>query len=250
MTASRFGRGSGGVVCLHGFGGTPGSVAPLADAFAGAGFEVESPLLAGHGTSVADLATTGWADWLAGAEQALARVASRSVPVIVAGQSMGGSLAVELAARSSAVAGIVCVNAPVEPQPAEMVAMVEEMVAAGEVQVPAGPPDLADPSVADPAYDELSLPAWLSLMRGLGGVLAAARRVQVPALVVSSRNDHTVDPSAASVLAASLGGPVERLELERGYHVAALDLDREVLCAAAVEFARRVLAARAGPGEA
>ena len=51
-----------GVLVLHGFTGNPGSMRPLAEAFADAGFSVELPLLPGHGTSVEDMLGTGFDD--------------------------------------------------------------------------------------------------------------------------------------------------------------------------------------------
>jgi esterase/lipase len=57
--------GARGVLCLHGFTGTPFEVRPLAEALAGRGFTVIAPVLAGHCGTVADLACTRWPDWLA-----------------------------------------------------------------------------------------------------------------------------------------------------------------------------------------
>ena len=66
-----------GVLCLHGFTGNPTAVRPLADAFAAAGYSVELPRLPGHGTTIEDMQTTGFADWSAEAEAALQRLAGR-----------------------------------------------------------------------------------------------------------------------------------------------------------------------------
>ena len=53
-----------GVVVVHGFTGNPGSMRGLAEACAGAGFHVEMPRLAGHGTCVDDMLPTRWVDWV------------------------------------------------------------------------------------------------------------------------------------------------------------------------------------------
>ena len=53
-------------------------------------------------------------------------------------------------------------------------------------------------------------------------------------------NDHVVDPSAADHLAGALGGPVERVSLDRSYHVATLDYDKELIQERSVEFVRRI----------
>ena len=66
-----------GALCIHGFTGNPGSMRPVAEAFAAAGFAVELPRLPGHGTTVEDMMTTGWEDWSAEAEAAYQRLAAR-----------------------------------------------------------------------------------------------------------------------------------------------------------------------------
>jgi carboxylesterase len=55
--------------------------APLADYLARRGLAVSVPRIAGHGTTVQDLDTTGPGDWLGTAEQALADL--RSPPLLL-----------------------------------------------------------------------------------------------------------------------------------------------------------------------
>jgi carboxylesterase len=64
--------------------------------------------------------------------------------------------------------------------------------------------------------------------------------VIAPALIITSRQDHVVNPEDSDVLAAELGGPVERLWLEKSFHVATVDYDKAEVEAAAVAFATRV----------
>ena len=52
---SHNGNGDVGVLALHGFTGNPGSMRALAEACATAGFHVELPQLAGHGTAMEDM---------------------------------------------------------------------------------------------------------------------------------------------------------------------------------------------------
>ena len=51
-----------------------------------------------------------------------------------------------------------------------------------------------------------------------------------------------MEPASADHLAAHAGSPVRRVLLERSFHVATLDLDRELLEREAVAFAREVTA--------
>jgi carboxylesterase len=63
----------------------------------------------------------------------------------------------------------------------------------------------------------------------------------VPLLLITSRQDHVVDPIQSDQLAEQWGGPVERILLDRSYHVATQDYDKDLIFSAAVSFAERVL---------
>ena len=64
----------------------------FAQAMAGGGFHVELPRLPGHGTTVEEMLSTGWADWTGEVDAAYQRLAERAERIVVAGLSMGGSL--------------------------------------------------------------------------------------------------------------------------------------------------------------
>jgi carboxylesterase len=82
-----------GALVLHGFTGTPQSMRGLAKAFATEGYAVELPRLPGHGTSVDDMATTTFADWSGAVEHAYNDLSGRCDRIVVAGLSMGATLA-------------------------------------------------------------------------------------------------------------------------------------------------------------
>lgn len=231
-----------GALCLHGFTGNPSTMRGVAQAFARAGFAVELPLLPGHGTHLEDMMGTTFADWAGEAEAAYLRLAERCYRVVVVGQSMGGTLTLWLAARHPAIAGLVCVNPLTRPLDAEVIDMVKGMVAEGELIAPGTGSDVADPTVEDLAYEGTPLVPLLSLMDGVAALGEHYGDITCPLLLFTSRHDHTVDPAQSDALAAAYGGPVERVMLERGYHVATVDYDKEIILARAVEFARQVTA--------
>lgn len=231
-----------GVLVLHGFTGSPQSMRGLAQAFADAGFAVELPLLPGHGTSPADLARTGWSDWSAAAEQALADLAARVDKVVVAGLSMGGSLTLWLAMRHPELAGLVTVNPAVQPLDPSLLDIIHVMQADGAETMPGIGSDIADPEQHELAYTEVPLACLLSLNEAWAELGADLERIAVPTLVLSSPQDHVVPPTNSDALVAALAGPVERVSLERSYHVATLDYDRDLIARRAVEFATKVTA--------
>ncbi len=232
-----------GVLVIHGFTGNPGSMRGVADAMVAAGFHVEMPLLPGHGTRVADMLPTRWADWSAAAEAAYQALAARADKVVVVGLSMGGALTLRLGADHPEIAGLVCINPATQPMPAEMIAMVEGMVADGTDTMPAIGSDIADPDVKESAYEATPLAPLLSLMvDGLAPLSQVYGSMRMPLMLMNSPQDHVVEPAQAEYLASNYGGPVERLSLERSYHVATQDYDRQLIFDEAVAFAHRVCA--------
>lgn len=239
---SHAGRRQHGALCLHGFTGSPSSMRGVAEAFAAAGFHVELPLLAGHGTAIEDMLQTGWADWTASADAAFRRLAERVESVVVAGLSMGGALALWIAAEHPEVAGVVCVNPLVLPEPPEVMEMVREMVAEGDLVVPSSGSDIAMPDVVEVSYKATPLPCLVSLVED--GVVPLAPRlatIEAPMLLMTAPDDHVLGPAHGDALAAAYGGPLERVSLDRSFHVATKDYDRELIEAAAVEFADKVV---------
>lgn len=233
-----------GALVLHGITGTPASVRGLAAALARAGFAVEAPLLPGHGTSMADLLDKGWGDWWAAVESAYAGLAARCDRVLVAGLSMGGTLACWLAAHPGAeVAGVVCVNPMIEPPAPSFLEILEGLLAEGVEVMPGIGGDVARPSEREPAYAGTPVAATLSMMRAVADLEPRLGRITAPLLLFTSRMDHVVPPSSSDVLAARVGGPVERVTLERSYHVATLDWEADLIERRTVEFALEVTAA-------
>jgi len=231
-----------GVLVLHGFTGTPQSMRGLAETFAAAGFAVELPLLPGHGTSVDDLATTAFAEWLQAVSDAYGQLAARCERVVVAGLSMGATLGARLAARHAEVAGLIVINgafAPFDPGVRDGLA---ELVTQGVTRIPGLGNDVADPSQTELAYDEVPAAQLLSLLDALDTIEADLAQIRCPSLVITSDQDHVVPPASSDYFAQRVAGPVERMRLVRSFHVATLDYERADLETRAVDFAARVTA--------
>jgi alpha-beta hydrolase superfamily lysophospholipase len=91
-----------------------------------------------------------------------------------------------------------------------------------------------------------------SSVRGLAEALAGAGfAVELPLLpghgttlddLMPTRFAHWSGAAEACYLAERVSGPVERITLERSYHVATLDYDADLIVGRAVEFALRVTA--------
>jgi carboxylesterase len=231
-----------GALVLHGFTGNPASMRGLAGALAAAGFAVEVPLLPGHGTSVEDMLPTRFPDWAAAVESCYLELAGRCDEVVVAGMSMGGTLAAWLAARHPRVAGVVIINGMFEPPVESFLGLLRQCLDQGLDCLPGIGSDIADPSVAESAYEAAPIEPMLSLFEGQAELLDRLGDIRCPVLILTSPQDHIVPPVSSDLLARRVAGPVERVSLDRSYHVAVLDYDKDIVIERSVSFALRVTA--------
>lgn len=234
-----------GVLVLHGFTGNPSSVRPLAEHLAAAGFAVELPRLPGHGTSWWQLQRTRWRDWVREARAALLLLRARTERQAVAGLSMGGTLALHLLATEPSLAGGVLINPSLDPRDPRLRAL---PVVKWVVPALAGiGNDIAKPQADERPYHRVPLKALASLLELQRTVRAELHRVRQPLLVLTSAQDHVVDPADSRLVVEGVAaGDVEQVVLERSYHVATLDYDADEVCERTERFVRRVAQAPAG----
>jgi carboxylesterase len=231
-----------GALVLHGFTGNPQSMRGLSVALADAGFTVEMPLLPGHGTAVEDMLDTRWKDWSHAAEQAYTDLAARTDAVAVVGLSMGGSLSVWLAEHHVDIAALSLVNPLLAAPGEDTLAFIQAMIDAGDTVAPGIGSDIALEGAVESAYPGLPLQAALSLFEGVAEVEALLGQVCCPVLLFTSTQDHVVDPKSSELLIEKVKGPVDQVVLERSYHVATLDYDKDEIETRTVEFLSGVLA--------
>jgi carboxylesterase len=229
-----------GVLLCHGFTGSPQSLRPWADYLAERGLTVSLPLLPGHGTRWEDMRLTGWQDWYAEVDRELRNLRDRCERVFVAGLSMGGALALRLAAKHGEdVAGVLVVN------PANKVhglAAYTLPVSRHFVRTTRGiASDIAKEGSVELGYDRVPLHAAHSLrnfFRLLDGELP---QVTQPLLLLRSAQDHIV-PSAdsARVLSRVSSTDVTEIVLEQSYHVATLDHEADRIFEESLGFIHRL----------
>jgi carboxylesterase len=223
----RFDGGPIGFWVQHGFTGCPASMRPLGEWLAGQGMTVIGPRFPGHGTSIDDLATTSWRDWLAEAERALLELNARCSPVIAVAQSFAGAVALHIGARRPDLfAGAVLINPWVRDPRLRFAFLARPFMRT----YPGTGRDIKKPGPEELNYDRIPV----SVLPGVGAFLRMAERdlpeFRKPLLVFSSDEDHVVKPANARRVLARAGS--ERKELVRlanSYHVASLDFDAELL---------------------
>jgi len=245
-----------GCLLIHGFTATPDEMRPLGEALAARGFPVRAVRLAGHGTRVADLAATRWAEWFASVAEGADRL-RRDVPALaVAGMSLGALLALHLAAtRPSEVSALVLCGTPLELGGAgarwlPLLARIPWIARRWATIPKPGGPDIADPAVraASRSYRAMPLAAVLEVLRLQALVRGDIGRVTQPALLLHGRHDHSVPLANLELARRSLGSRViESHVLERSWHVVTLDYDRDEVARLTADFLGRVEAGAAPP---
>jgi carboxylesterase len=232
-----------GVLVVHGFTGSPASVRNVAEALAAAGHDVEMPRLPGHGTTIGDMLTTSWTDWLGEVATAYERLAARVERVLVVGQSMGGTLVLTIAFERSATVGVVAINPLTRARGDDVIEMIDDYLEDDIDVAPGEGSDIADPDGTDISYAGTPLAQLRSLLTdGVAPITGRYGELTMPLRLFTSRNDHVVEPADSEHLAATYGGAVEHTWLERSFHVATRDYDRDLLIHETVAFAGRVLA--------
>jgi carboxylesterase len=239
------------VLVLHGFGDTPQSVAPVCAALAAAGWTVEAPLLPGHGRTLVAMAQHDERDWLAAARAAYGGLRATHARVTLVGQSMGGALAVCLAAEHPPPAMVLLAPYLAMPPRVRRLARVLAPLAA---VVPYWRSAPNTRSIHDPvargaarALPSTSGRALGALARLVTQARAALLAVQAPVRYLQSREDHRIPAAAAAGAFAALAAPTKELVwLEGCGHVLAVDHHRAAVATATVEW----LARHGGPPRA
>lgn len=236
--------GAPGVLVLHGFTGNPSSVRPLAEHLAERGFAVELPRLPGHGTHWRDLKRTDRHDWTGETEAALELLRQRTAAQVVVGLSMGAMLALHLAAtRGEALAGIVLINPWIRTADPRLRAVLALRWLVRSI--PGVGNDIAKPGGDERAYHRIPLRALASQQRLQAAVRAALPAVRAPTLLITSRTDHVIEADNAELIRHAISSTdVERLWLERSYHVATLDHDADLIAERTAAFITRTTASR------
>ncbi|MFC8711665.1 alpha/beta hydrolase [Streptomyces sp. NPDC057197] len=229
-----------GVLLCHGFTGSPQSLRPWAEYLAGHGLTVSLPLLPGHGTRWQDMQVTGWQDWYAEVDRELRVLGERCAQVFVAGLSMGGALALRLAAKhGDAVSGVVVVNPANKVHGLSAYAL---PVARHLVRTTKGiASDIAKEDSAELGYDRVPLHSAHSLRTFFRLVDGELAQVTQPLLLLRSPRDHVVPPAdSARILGRVSSVDVTEILLEQSYHVATLDHDADRIFEESLAFIGRI----------
>jgi carboxylesterase len=219
-----------GVLLIHGFSGGPFEVRDLGGELAAAGRTVLGVRLPGHDGAPEALAVVRWADWLAVVTQAHADLAARCRRVSVVGYSLGGALAIMLAAQRP-LHQLALLATPMRLAGAWRM----NLLAVARHVVPWFYPldwsDLNDPSVRaqilqrqpdldldDPQVQavvrrkvKISVGAIDEVRRAIVRARGYLPRVTASTLIMHGRSDPVAPPDSAQTIHTQLGSPAREL---------------------------------------
>lgn len=232
-------EGGAAVLLLHGMGDTPGALRYLAEALHARGYAVHVPLLPGHGRTIRAFAQVSAQEWLDAASASLGELSERHAWVAVAGLSMGGALAVRLAADptlGAAVRALVLLAPYLEPKPflrrADRYSRLWGML--GTYVNSHDPRSIRDEAerARSLGYGIITPAALRALLRTADAASAALPAVSAPTLMIQSRLDNRILAAAAERAFARLGARDKRLVWrDVGGHIVTVDHGREEVIA-------------------
>lgn len=234
--------GEAACLLIHGFTGSAYEVRGLGEHLASSGIKACGLLLRGHGTAPEDLLGLSFLDWVQDVETALDELLAEGRRVFLCGLSMGGTLALNVAARRAdepRLAGVIVLAAPLHLADWRLALL---PFARWLVRWRSwGRPDIRDERQWDRhvAYRRYHLSALLQLLALLRDTRRRIARVHQPLLVVQSRFDHTVPAANARLIVSSVSSRDRRLLwLDNSYHVITLDFDAPRVCEEVTAFIR------------
>ena len=235
-----FSGGRTGILLIHGFTGLPAELLLLGEALSKAGFTVLAVRLAGHATTAKDLARMKSEDWLDSVRDGYAFLSGMCEEIFVCGHSMGGILALLLAAERH-VAGIISLAAPIFIAPEQGAEHLPARKYCAGVFVPKARRKLKNvPSVVNETYREMPLVSVYELLDLIERTKKILPEVTVPVLILHSLDDHTASPESAIYIQKFIGSQEKSLSWFDGAgHLLPLTSKRDEVFKQTVNFVKK-----------
>ncbi len=222
-----------GILLSHGFVGTPQSVKYLGEQLASQGYTVYGVRLTGHGTHYKDLENCHYQDWILDLEKGYHYLQQYCSEIFVIGQSMGGTLTLNLASRFSEIKGIILINAVIKTIPNMEVYRNKQK----PPYIDEPEPDIKAKDVHEITYFKTPLRAINQLLLLMEDTRENLSSVHCPVLAFQSIEDHVVPPENTDYIMANLQSYTkEIIPLIDSYHVASMDNEKKMIAKQCCQF--------------
>jgi carboxylesterase len=191
------------------------------------GFTIHIPLLPGHGTSEKHLKKIKWEQWYDAAKKELFQLRKTCKKVFIIGFSMGGSLAMHLAAHYE-VNGVVAL-APGLFLRNRFARLAGPLSPFWWYSLKVSGPDIkAD--VKTMSYSKIPLKSIRELLRFFKHLKNDLCDIYSPVLIIYARDDHVIHPKSAKFIFDHISAKKKKIvELRNSYHIITLDYDKETV---------------------
>ncbi len=235
-----------GILILHGFTGTPENVNTLAPPLEALGFLYSMPTLRGHGADSPEaLRNVTWQEWMEDAQNALLELLDKTEKAIIVGHSMGGMIAMNLAADyeknidSIIVLGsttkLVSPFGPKRPLHF-LVPIISKIFNKSDMPIEYADFELTQ---CHPAYKQAPTEAIVELFNFIKVTERRLPEVRLPILIMHSKKDHSNSPKGVDALYRSISTPEDQKQIvwfEKTKHEMFLDCERDAVIRNVVEF--------------
>jgi carboxylesterase len=231
---------------IHGFTGTPKEMRWMGEYLNQQGFTCLGVRLAGHATIPEDVIASRWTDWTASVEDAYSLLRGVTDNIFLMGLSMGGILSLLMSTRLE-VKGVVAMSTPYKLPDDPRLRHIE-WISKIVTYMPK--------SDEEPGTGWFDKEAWREhvsypmnpvrsigeLNKLLGEMRAVLPKINVPVLLIHSRDDKYVAPESMEMIYADLKNVSDKTKLyiTGSGHVVTRDAARRQVFEAAVEFIQRV----------
>ena len=208
------GRRDVGVVITHGFTSSPSYMRSAAKELNDYGYSVFAPLLSGHGISEDCLRNGSPEGWYESVTDGINRLKEKGIKKVFAmGHSLGGIMSLQAAEQGSAD-GVITVAAPIKIYHYGRVKIFS--VFGKKMFYPMNKPDGKENMFRYYKADGKSVGDLLCAVKM---VKKSLYKVTVPAMIIFSRDDHTVRPESADMIYNGISSGIkEKVEITGDHH--------------------------------
>ncbi len=230
---------------IHGFTGTPKEMRWMGDYLNEKGYTCLGVQLTGHATDPEDMIRSNWTDWTASVEDAFSLLRGLTDRIFLVGLSMGGVLSLLMSTRLT-VQGVVAMSTPYklpdDPRlrKIDWIARIVSYMPKSDEEPGAGWFD------KEAFREHISYPmnpvrSIGQLNQLLGEMRAVLPKIDMPVLLIHSKDDKYVPPESMELIFADLKTSDKRKLFVTGSgHVVTRDAARRQVFEAALEFIQRV----------